>query len=61
MSRLDGAQSTISMWREGDYSTHTQGAKDAIDNARDLACDAIARMDVEQRRRTVSHRRLRSG
>ena len=46
MSRLDGAQSTISMWHEGDYSTHTQGAKDAIDNARDLACEAIAAMDV---------------
>ena len=46
MSRLDGARSTISMWHEGDYSTHTQGAKDAIDNARDLACDAIAEMDV---------------
>ena len=47
MSRLDGAQSTISMWREGDYSTHTQGAKDAIDNARDLAREAIAQLDVE--------------
>ena len=46
MSRLDGAQSTISMWHEGDYSTHTQGAKDAIDNARELACEAIAEMDV---------------
>ena len=47
MSRLDGAQSTISMWHEGDYSAHTQGAKDAIDNARDLACEAIAGMNVE--------------
>ena len=47
MSRLDGAQSTISMWHEGDYSAHTQGAKDAIDNARDLACEAIAGMDLE--------------
>ena len=47
MSRLDGARSTISMWHEGDYSTHTQGAKDAIDNARDLACRAMAEMDVE--------------
>ena len=47
MSRLDGARSTISMWHEGDYSTHTQGAKDAIDNARDLACRAIAEMDVK--------------
>ena len=47
MSRLDGAQSTISMWHEGDYSAHTQGAKDAIDNARDLACKAIAGMNVE--------------
>ena len=47
MSRLDGAQSTISMWHEGDYSAHTQGAKDAIDNARDLACAAIAGMNVE--------------
>ena len=46
MSRLDGARSTISMWHEGDYSTHTQGAKDAIDNARDLACRAIAEMDI---------------
>ena len=46
MSRLDGARSTISMWHEGDYSAHTQGAKDAIDNARDLACAAIAKMDV---------------
>ena len=46
MSRLDGAHSTISMWHEGDYSTHTQGAKDAIDNARDLACVAIAEMEV---------------
>ena len=46
MSRLDGARSTISMWHEGDYSTHTQGAKDAIDNARDLACATIAEMDV---------------
>ena len=46
MGRLDGAQSTISMWHEGDYSTHTQGAKDAIDNARDLACRAIAEMDI---------------
>ena len=47
MSRIDAVQSTISMWREGDYSTHTQGAKDAIDNARDLADAAIAQMDVE--------------
>ena len=47
MNRLDGTRSTISMWHEGDYSTHTQGAKDAIDNARDLACTAIAEMDVE--------------
>ena len=47
MSRLDGARSTISMWHEGDYSTHTQGAKDAIDNARDVACEAIAAMDLE--------------
>ena len=47
MSRLDGARSTISMWHEGDYSTHTQGAKDVIDNARDLACEAIAKMDIE--------------
>ena len=47
MSRLDGARSTISMWHEGDYTAHTQGAKDAIDNARDLACRAIAEMDVE--------------
>ena len=46
MSRLDGARSTISMWHEGDYSTHTQGAKDAIDNARDLACHAIEEMDI---------------
>ena len=46
MSRLDGARSTISMWHEGDYSTHTQGAKDAIDNARDLACRAVAEMDL---------------
>ena len=46
MSRLDGARSTISMWHQGDYSTHTQGAKDAIDNARDLACGAIAEMDI---------------
>ena len=46
MSRLDGARSTISMWHKGDYSTHTQGAKDAIDNARDLACRAIDEMDV---------------
>ena len=46
MSRLDGARSTISMWHEGDYSAHTQGAKDVIDNARDLACEAIAEMDV---------------
>ncbi len=46
MSRLDGARSTISMWHEGEYSTHTQGAKDAIDNARDLACGAILEMDV---------------
>ena len=46
MSRLDGARSTISMWHEGDYSTHTQGAKDAIDNVRDLACATIAEMDV---------------
>ena len=46
MSRLDGARSTISMWHEGDYSAHTQGAKDAIDNARDLACRAIAEMDL---------------
>ena len=46
MSRLDGARSTISMWHEGDYTAHTQGAKDAIDNARDLACGAIAEMDV---------------
>ena len=28
MNRLDGTRSTISMWHEGDYSTHTQGAKD---------------------------------
>ena len=48
MSRLDGAQSTISMWHEGDYSTHTQGAKDAIDNARGLACRAIAEMDIAE-------------
>ena len=47
MSRLDGARSTISMWHAGDYSAHTQGAKDVIDNARDLACEAIAGMDVE--------------
>jgi len=47
MSRLDGTRSTISMWHEGDYSAHTQGAKDAIDNVRDLACIAIAEMDVE--------------
>ena len=47
MSRLDGAGSTISMWHEGDYSTHTQGAKDAIDNARGIACEAIAAMDLE--------------
>ena len=47
MSRLDGARSTISMWHQGDYSTHTQGAKDAIDNARDIACEAIAAMDLE--------------
>ena len=47
MSRLDGARSTISMWHEGDYSAHTQGAKDVIDNARGLACEAIAGMAVE--------------
>ena len=47
MSRLDGARSTISMWHEGDYSTHTQGAKDAIDSARGIACEAIAAMDLE--------------
>ena len=47
MSRLDGARSTISMWHEGDYSTHTRGAKDAIDNARDIACEAVAAMDLE--------------
>ena len=46
MSRLDGARSTISMWHEGDYTAHTQGAKDVIDNVRDLACEAIAGMDV---------------
>ena len=46
MRRLDGAGSTISMWHEGDYSAHTRGAKDVIDGARDLACDAIAEMDV---------------
>lgn len=46
MHRLDGAGSTISMWHEGDYSVHTRGAKDVIDGARDLACDAIAEMDV---------------
>ena len=34
------------MWHEGDYSVHTRGAKDVIDGARDLACDAIAEMDV---------------
>ena len=49
MSRLDGARSTISMWHQGDYSTHTQGAKDAIDNARDIACGAITAMDLEAR------------
>ena len=48
MSRLDGARSTISMWHEGDYSTHTRGAKDAIDNARGLACRAIAEMDIAE-------------
>ena len=47
MSRLDGAQSTISMWHEGDYSACTQGAKDVIDNARALACETIAAMAVE--------------
>lgn len=46
MRRLDGARSTISMWHEGDYSVHTRGAKDVIDGARDLACGAIAEMDV---------------
>ena len=49
MSRLDGALSTISMWHAGDYTTHTRGAKDVIDNARDLAREAIAGMDVEGR------------
>ncbi len=39
--------STISMWSSGDYTLHTQGAKDVIDNTTDLALDAIAGIDVE--------------
>lgn len=34
-------QSTISMWGSGEYSLHTQGAKDVIDNATDLVNAAI--------------------
>ncbi|MCH9670943.1 MAG: class I SAM-dependent methyltransferase, partial [Gammaproteobacteria bacterium] len=40
-------QSTISMWGSGDYSLHTKGAKDVIDNASDLVLSALEDMDVD--------------
>ena len=41
-------QATISMWSAGDYSLHTQGAKDVIDNTAPLALAAIERMEVAE-------------
>ena len=61
MSRLDGALSTISMWHAGDYTTHTRGAKDVIDNARDLAPRGDCGDGRRRPRRAVPDRRLRRG
>ena len=40
-------QDRISMWGQGDYSLHTQGAKDVIDHVAPRAVDAVERMDLE--------------
>ena len=38
--------STISMWSGGDYSLHTKGAKDVIDNSIDFALEGLSGIDV---------------
>ena len=47
MSKSDSKVPTISMWHGGEYSEHTQGAKDVIDNATDLALEGLGSCNVE--------------
>ena len=46
-ARSEGRVSTISMWSGGNYSEHTRGAKDVIDNSIDLALRALEKIDIE--------------